>query len=137
MEGKNDYLLLLPEEIRFKTRYSNYLHNRGETSLLTLPPLEASDPFVSDVFGCVHATGDQQRVGFRWGQQQFWPMGIAGDHISSQVIEEGKAIWIVYYNGRSGDDWSYSNFGNWIAWRCPWNAETARKIREAEAKKQD
>ena len=51
------------------------------------------------------------------------------------LLEEGQAIWILYYNGRSGDDWSYSNFGNWIAWRAAWNETLANEIRAFDAQK--
>ena len=54
------------------------------------------------------------------------------------VIQDGQAIWLLRYNGRSGDDWSYNNYGNWIANRYAWQpefAEIAERVRKFEVLK--
>ena len=62
--------------------------------------------------------------------RQDWPNGdVIGNLSSTAFIIGSDKIWVITYNGRDGDDWSWNNIGQSIGTYVPYTKELAEKIR--------
>ena len=45
-----------------------------------------------------------------------------------QIDQTNGLLWSIFYNGRDGDDWSYNNYGNYVASFQPLTPELASEV---------
>lgn len=71
-----------------------------------------------------------RKTGVSPQERQDWPDGdVIGNLLSTAFIIGSDKIWVITYNGRDGDDWSWNNIGQSIGTYVPYTKELAEKIR--------